>query len=386
MYLTPRKNFSIIYIRIKNIFKGDTMDTIIQQADDHIKMDFSIEDPVIRVKKVEEILANTPSEKLTPNYLDKLAKYIVLPITKEERKQNKILTDNHMVTINKRETSFDGLIGKLENGEDGIYNMIANDKNIIFTPKKRISKKDVEEIPELASLQEAIKIEEERSKKASGQKAYLLTKQVIEMRQDQYVLKNSFRKPIYMMNLTKSFPKLDLSEKITIDAAGGVSSNGIISLFNPKHISILLCNYSKIKEDCWDKFNSDIKWLMEDLDGLIEKALKKDYPLYYDLLIYKIDGKSNLQIQDYLSIKHGIKHSVEYISSLWRNKIPNLIAAKAVDEYLIWHYTEEEKGHWKKCSKCGQIKLAHSRFFSKNSASKDGFYSICKECRNKKKG
>lgn len=38
-----------------------------------------------------------------------------------------------MTTVNRRETSFQGLAEKLENGEDGIYNMIANDKNIIFT-------------------------------------------------------------------------------------------------------------------------------------------------------------------------------------------------------------------------------------------------------------
>jgi hypothetical protein len=48
--------------------------------------------------------------------------------------------------------------------------------------------------------------------------------------------------------------------------------------------------------------------------------------------------------------------------------------------------TNEEYGKWKKCSRCGQIKLANNRFFSKNSTSKDGFYSICKCCRNKKKG
>ena len=36
----------------------------------------------------------------------------------------------------------------------------------------------------------------------------------------------------------------------------------------------------------------------------------------------------------------------------------------------------------KRCSKCGQIKPI-SEFYKKKS-SKDGLYSICKECRNKK--
>ena len=123
---------------------------------------------------------------------------------------------------------------------------------------------------------------------------------------------------------------------------------------------------------------------MEDLDDLIECTLRDDYPLYYDLLIYKIDGKQNIEIQELLYKKYNIKHSLEYISSLWRNKIPKLIAEKAQEKALIWYYTEIEKGQWKKCTRCGQIKLAHNKFFSKNKTSKDGFYSICKCCRNRK--
>ena len=38
----------------------------------------------------------------------------------------------------------------------------------------------------------------------------------------------------------------------------------------------------------------------------------------------------------------------------------------------------------KTCSVCGKTKLAHNNFFSKNKTSKDGFYSICKCCRNSK--
>jgi hypothetical protein len=85
-----------------------------------------------------------------------------------------------------------------------------------------------------------------------------------------------------------------------------------------------------------------------------------------------------------LFLDYGVRHSVEYISSLWRNKIPKLLAEKAEENYLVWYYTTQEKGVMKKCSRCGQTKLAHNKFFSKNSTSKDGFYSICKECRNLK--
>lgn len=263
--------------------------------------------------------------------------------------------------------------------------MIANDKNIIFMPKITITPKDIEEIPGLKELREAISLVEKQFKTASGKHKFLLKKQLIEMQQDQYVLKSAYKRPIYMMNVTKSFSKLLLNEKITITENGEIVSDGLISLFNPKHISALLCNYSRLKEDSWGKFWNDSYYLMEDLDNLVEKTLKEKYPLYYDLVIYKIDGKQNLEIQQLLNEKYQIKYSVEYISSLWRNKIPKLLAEQAQEDYLIWYYTQKENGKWKKCSRCGKIKLAHNKFFSKNKTSKDGFYSICKCCRNKKK-
>ena len=352
---------------------------------EYIKMDYKLKTAEERVEKVKEIIANTPSERLTQKYLEKLSDYIVIPIERQERKENHIITDNHNITVTKREMSFEGLVGRLENGEDGIYNMIANDKNIIFQPKVSITPQDLEEMPELKKLHEAILKVEEQLKTARGKTAYKLRKQLIEMRKDQYVIKGSYKKPIYSMNLIKSASKIDLSEKVKEDKDNGtVSSNGLINFFNEKHISALLCNYSKLKEDSWDKFNNDMKWMMMDLDVLVDNALKEKYPLYYDIVIYKIDVKQNAEIQQLLYEKHGIKHSVEYISCLWRNKIPKLIAEQAQKDWLIWHYTFEDYGKWKRCSRCGQIKLAHNYFFSKNKTSRDGYYSICKECRNKK--
>ena len=51
---------------------------------------------------------------------------------KQEKKERQLLTDNRMTTIVKRETSFEGLVSQLENGEDGIYNLMTENKNMIF--------------------------------------------------------------------------------------------------------------------------------------------------------------------------------------------------------------------------------------------------------------
>jgi hypothetical protein len=95
-----------------------------------IKLDYTIESPQERNELVKQILAETPDPN--ENYLEILADYLVLCMEKQEKKERKILTDNRMATVNKRETSFEGLVGQLENGEDGIYSLVTNDKNIIF--------------------------------------------------------------------------------------------------------------------------------------------------------------------------------------------------------------------------------------------------------------
>jgi ABC-type molybdate transport system substrate-binding protein len=95
-----------------------------------IKLDYTLDNPEDRNKLVQEILKENPE----PNdkYLEILADYLVLCMEKQEKKEKKILTENRMTTVDKREISFEGLVSQFENGEDGIYNLITNNKDIIF--------------------------------------------------------------------------------------------------------------------------------------------------------------------------------------------------------------------------------------------------------------
>ncbi len=355
----------------------------IVQINEYIKLDYSLKTPEARTKLTEKIIVQTPPSKLTSRYLEILADYILDALPKEEKKEKTILTDNRLVTVNKRETSYEELVSKFENGEDGLYNLITEDKNVILTPKVSITQEDIDTIPGLKELRDNIEKLEIQEKKATGKKKYLLKKQIIEMRQDQYVIRNIFKQPIYATNYTKNASKIELKEHIWFDEDGEPTSDDLVSLFNPKHISAILCNYEILNSALKYKFSSDFHYLMEDFNELLEISLT-DYPLYADLVKYKIEGKQNIEIQELLNNSYGIKHSIEYISSLWRNKIPKILAEQAKEDYLLWYYTEVERGKWKKCSRCGQVKLAHNRFFSKNKTSKDGWYSICKNCRNGK--
>lgn len=300
---------------------------------------------------------------------------------KQERKERKILTENRMSTVNKRETSFEGLVSQFENGEDGMYNLVTEDKNQIFQHKVEITPEDEEEIPFLKQIREAIEGWEKRLKTASGRDAYIIKKAIIDLRKDRYIVKNAYRKPVVTMHASHAthYTPLNFEEKI-VD--GEIQYSGI-SFLDYKVCSAILCNYSKLKAAGEGNFMSDTWYVMESFDKLCDKALK-EYPYYERLVEYKVDGKQNVEIQDLLQAEFGIRHSAEYISSLWRNKIPKLIADCAEDEFLDWWYLTQEKGEYKRCTRCGQLKLAHNKYFSKNKTSKDNFYSICKECRNKK--
>ena len=349
---------------------------------DLIKLDYTIESPEERKALVEKILEENPNPPA--NYLEVLADYLILCMEKQEKRERKILTENRLSTVNKRECSFEGLVSQLENGEDGIYNLINEDKNVIFQPKISITQHDLDTIPPLKQLRETIEVWEEALKHTSGRDAYVMKKALIEMRKDQYIIKQGYQKPLNFSKITHgSTNYVPLDDTSYLDENRQVVVQGI-SLMDAKVVSAILCDYSKLKEDSSENFEADTWYLMQDFENMCDKALEP-YPLYMRIVECKIDKMQNTEIQMTLQQEFGIKHSLEYISSLWRNKIPKLIAQEAQNQFIEFEF--KKKGYaFKKCSKCGQEKPAHNNFFSLNNTSKDGFYSICKACRNKKKG
>lgn len=303
---------------------------------------------------------------------------------KQEKKEKKILTDNRMATVNKRECSFEGLVSQLENGEDGIYNLISENKNTIFQPKISITQHDLDTIPALKQLRETIETWEAALKRTSGREAFVIKKALIEMRKDQYLIKQAYQKPVVFCRLTRGGQYfLPLEDTSILNENNEVVIQGI-SLMDPQVCSAILCNYSRLKQDSYDQFNGDTWYLIQDFENICDKALE-DFPIYQRIVEMKIDGKQNNEIQSALDEEFNHTYSIEYISSLWRNKIPKLVATQALENFIIWEYKKNNLP-MKKCSKCGQLKPAHNQFFSKNSTSQDKFYSICKRCRNKKRG
>ena len=354
-----------------------------------MKLDYKIKDVEGRLAYVDKVIKATPSERLNSQYLSYMSDYILFvadrdQTKKEQKEEAPIVTKNREVTVSKRQTSLETLTSNLENGEDGLYALIANDKNQIMDCKEKISDKDIAEVPGLKDCLDTIEKLKRQFDSAQGQEKYYVKRQIIETWQQIYILKSSFRSAPAKgrtSNQIKTMARMVLDEAITLDEDGFPRSSGLVSLFNPAHISFLLCYYSQLKQETKEEFGSDMHYLLMDLEELVDQTLLEDYPILYDLLVWKIDGLSNKEIQSLMESHHGVKHNEQYWSTLWRKRIPNMLCRQAQENWLIWHFTNEAYGNWKTCGRCGETKLAHPMFFSKNK-SLDGYYSICKACRS----
>lgn len=58
-------------------------DTELQQGEDQLRLDYTIQSPQERTELVAKIVDSLPPEKLTPRYLEVLANYIIFAMTKE---------------------------------------------------------------------------------------------------------------------------------------------------------------------------------------------------------------------------------------------------------------------------------------------------------------
>lgn len=355
-----------------------------------MRLDYSKKDPAARRREVLYTLSEgtQPSRSQMAYMADYMLMVTEPSTTARERKQDyPLITKNRAATHDKRQISLEETVSSLQNGEDGLYALIQNDKDAILDPKSPITDSDIERVPGLASNLAVIDSLKRQLAEAQGRRRFLLKKQIISKYQECYTLKSSYlgiQQKARPSSTVSAMSHVSLPEHRWVSDTGEPMSDCFVSLFDEAHVAFLLRYYQVLKQECYGDFDSDMYYLLLDLENTVDRALAHA-PIYYDLLVWKIDGLSCQEIADKIYAKHNVRHSIQYFSTLWSSKIPKMVAFQARKDWLIWHYTYEapQDAHWKICRTCGQVKLAHPYFFSKN-ASKDGFYSKCRECRSRK--
>lgn len=362
-----------------------------------INLDYSLKTSKERMECVKKVIASTPKEQLTSKYLNYLSDYTLFIREKGQTKERNLLTKNRETIIKKRETSYEDIVSTLEGGEDALHTLINNDKNQLLDKKEKLTNEEIENNPFIQEKMKTIELLTNTFNKSKNPSdRFKLKQQIIETWQEIYIIKATYKQTTTgrLPAQIKTFAHINLEEKVTVNSDGTLNINSILTLLKPEHISFLLNYYAQLKQEINEDLNSDLRWLLIDLENLIDKVLtgpnqsKVDNEVLYDLIIWKIDGLKNKEIVELMQKKHGVVHSEQYYSTLWRKHIPNLLSKQARKDWVIHHYTQEEYGLWKKCTVCGEWKVANPLFFDRSPVSKDGYYPQCKECRaaqNKKK-
>jgi hypothetical protein len=145
---------------------------------------------------------------------------------------------------------------------------------------------------------------------------------------------------------------------------------------NPTHIYALFPYLAELAEFAVDHPLSNADDLLRHYTFFVAAA---DLPqTYTDILRLKQQLYTNTQIADHINETYHTNYSPQYISTIYKNTIPKLIAAAAAD-HLLRLQNADNPNAWKTCAVCGKRKLKQIDF-TKNGNYRDGCLNKCKEC------
>lgn len=330
-----------------------------------------------------------------------------------DRKEVEIKT-KHNSYSKKRVESLDALLENPNFKEEKLSSQAIKYKN----PKPSIDHSKDASIPGMKDLWEAITTMEEtleKAKQSNDKNAiYELTHALIELRRQQYTLKELNNPPVcrYKIGIKPTLQEpndfIPWDEPTTNYA---IAPLGLISscrdrFYNPLSLTEKDYHYNSKAKYIFDFRNEEhIYWLYEnrlDLEGESERVtdylpadLLKTLDFYAEIanlsekqklvLFLKIRKLPNAKIAKIVNEKFNSNHCENYISTLYKQQICGRIA-EACRRHYEEYMNRDVPTAWKKCNCCGEWKLINTDNFAKRGKSADGFASTCKICDKKKRG
>lgn len=294
-------------------------DKIVRRKGMKFILNKTIESSEDRLKLVEGIIDDLGEDNLKASHLRAMSDYLIDATVKERgERKGPIMTANRMVTIRNRETSSDALIdNKLEGGENTFHQLISkNPKNSILTHKTGITDEDIQNIPGLKLVVETINYLVGQLDKGikEGRDVRYLRKTIIELRKNQYDIKNSYNQPMHLRSNINSYGE---QKEIDMDFA------------NLETVKSLLNNYLDIHKNLKNNdLGSDTYVLLTDFEDLLKEVFDEN-PEYKDVVILKMMGYNNSETAKIISEKCSKKCRSEYVGKIFRDIVPMLIVQKA---------------------------------------------------------
>ena len=386
-----------------------------------VNLDFSIPTSTGRRDYVEKYMAENSDKKFSASDLETIANYILYGKDEDsgesavDRKEIQIKTKYNSYS-KKEPESLDALM-ESPTFDERVFN---TDKNKYRNIKPKIDREKDYDVPGIQELWKTIdyfqhlidvstgKVEDKEARKLSPVELYKFKHMVIELRRQQFYLKDMVKPTICMFgtNTRKVFQTEETSipwdsedSQFSIAPLGVLigkdkkfyspreyqgsdyqynkEAKYIIDFRNFEHIYYFLENYEDLKIGAENNPESTIGFLLDTLDFYISLAnLSEPKKL---ILNYKKHKIQNEIIKEQLEKDFGLTHSANYISTIWKQKICKEIA-EAAQLHYDYYLNRNKPFAWKKCNQCGKIKLKDTREFMRKSRSSDGLASRCKEC------
>lgn len=146
---------------------------------------------------------------------------------------------------------------------------------------------------------------------------------------------------------------------------------------NPEHVGKTFEQFQQLDSERNDDILSNSNNFLNTLQFYIARADLSD--IQREILDFKLRKVSNPDIAQYINKKYNKSYTINYISTIFRQKIiPQICAAAQIHAEIIENLTFPE--NFKKCKTCGRILLISPINFVKKSRSPDGYSTQCKIC------
>ena len=308
---------------------------------------------------------NLYSESNICKVLESFGTYILQP-AKEYRKKNKLKIYNDEIEFQKALKKEKATICKYgeQINEDDPMIILKPNKNIKLVPNRSISKEYIKEHKELQCYQELIdhlnEVQSDKELQNNINKKMNMNKNEGWYKYKLDGMKSTLRDD--MSYVQSSYNPLYIPKKLLKD--NGSVTWDCLDTLDVTHVKPLLQLYRE--KDEYD-FTSDIDCILYDLGQVLNKV--------------KLTDKQSEVLELWMhgaTIKNIAKELNRDTTTISRNLdiiVKNIV--QAYEEQLEdWYYLNICKGEYKRCSKCGEVKLINK--FNKNG--KKGLKPMCKIC------
>ena len=156
-----------------------------------MELDYGLTSAKDRLDCVKRQIA--ASDHPTNSQLTYMADYLLQTADAKSTKREKaheypITTKNREVTVKKRQISFEKTAANLQNGEDGIYGLIVNDKNARLDARRPSTDEDKANRPGRPEQMAVIESLKSQLECAKGKRRFQLKQQIISKYQECYTL------------------------------------------------------------------------------------------------------------------------------------------------------------------------------------------------------